>query len=82
MLRMRAATPDVTSVSSLFHLQEVTATSECVTLEKLKRGVEYCVQVELVIGLNKHCRPSAWKCTVTTRVDLQTGELVVTEETL
>ncbi|XP_039456253.1 uncharacterized protein LOC116314951 [Oreochromis aureus] len=45
------------------------------TLENLKRGAEYCIQVKLNIGNrnNHEPEPSAWKCTFTTAVDQQRG---------
>ncbi|XP_030614139.1 uncharacterized protein LOC115800772 isoform X2 [Archocentrus centrarchus] len=53
--------------------KELLTQSKNVTLENLKRGEEYCVQVMLKINMNEHTQPSAWKCTFTTPVDLQGG---------
>uniref|UniRef100_A0A669EHT8 Uncharacterized LOC100692337 n=1 Tax=Oreochromis niloticus TaxID=8128 RepID=A0A669EHT8_ORENI len=52
--------------------------NKSLTLENLKRGAEYCIQVKLNIrNLNNHePEPSAWKCTFTTAVDQQRGELM------
>uniref|UniRef100_A0A669F376 Tissue factor n=2 Tax=Oreochromis niloticus TaxID=8128 RepID=A0A669F376_ORENI len=49
--------------------------NKSLTLENLKRGAEYCIQVKLNIrNLNNHePEPSAWKCTFTTAVDQQRG---------
>lgn len=54
-------------------IMELLTQSKNVTLGKLRRGVEYCVQVILKINMNKHSQPSAWNCIFTTPVDQQRG---------
>uniref|UniRef100_A0A3Q0SJF1 Fibronectin type-III domain-containing protein n=1 Tax=Amphilophus citrinellus TaxID=61819 RepID=A0A3Q0SJF1_AMPCI len=68
---------DFNAVFSVFDLQELLTQSKNVTLENLKRGEEYCVQVMLKINMNEHTQPSAWKCTFTAPVDQQGGELMM-----
>ncbi|GLD51551.1 uncharacterized protein AKAME5_000458600, partial [Lates japonicus] len=39
------------------------------TINYLKSGMEYCVQVHTKINMNKNTEPSSWKCTFTSIVE-------------
>uniref|UniRef100_A0A672HVX0 Fibronectin type-III domain-containing protein n=1 Tax=Salarias fasciatus TaxID=181472 RepID=A0A672HVX0_SALFA len=43
----------------------VSTKSRSYTLDNLEKGVEYCVQVQMIAGLNRNTEPSAWQCIFT-----------------
>ncbi|XP_024661116.2 uncharacterized protein LOC105940716 [Maylandia zebra] len=53
-------------------IQTLETENKSFTLENVKKGAEYCIEVKLNTRELNH-EPSAWKCTFTTAVDQQRG---------